>query len=84
MYPKLIHKHFFHLSELQKKVANYILEFPYDVALRSPQEIGEMLGVSVTTLNRFCYAIELSGYGELQSVIRRSLMKNKRIHGIYN
>ncbi len=83
VYLQLIQKHFLQLSEVQKKVASYILEFPYDVALRSAQDIGDLLGVSVTTMNRFCYAIELSGYSELQSIVRRSLMKSKSPNGIY-
>ncbi|RIJ66937.1 MurR/RpiR family transcriptional regulator [Rummeliibacillus sp. POC4] len=83
MYQQLIQEHFEQLSKGQKKVASYILESPHDVALKSAQEIGEAVGVSETTVIRFCYAIKLSGYSELQSIIRSSFMKSKSSLGTY-
>ncbi|MFJ8261055.1 MurR/RpiR family transcriptional regulator [Rummeliibacillus sp. NPDC094406] len=83
MYQKKIQEHFQELSKGQKKVASYILEFPHDVALKSAQEIGELVGVSETTVIRFCYAIEMSGYSELQSNIRNSLIHKKSSLGNY-
>ncbi len=83
MYQQLIQEHFQQLSKGQKKVANYILATPHDVALKSAQEIGQSVGVSETTVIRFCYAIELSGYSELQSIIRSSFMHGKSSLGIY-
>ena len=83
MYQKIIQEHFQQLSKGQKKVANYILESPHDVALKSAQEIGELVGVSETTVIRFCYAIEMSGYSELQLIIRSFLMYKKSSLGNY-
>ncbi|WP_102691629.1 MurR/RpiR family transcriptional regulator [Rummeliibacillus pycnus] len=83
MYQKIIQECYQELSKGQKKVANYILEFPHDVALKSAQEIGKLAGVSETTVIRFCYAIELSGYSELQLIIRSSLMCKKSSLGNY-
>lgn len=83
MYQKIIQEHFQQLSKGQKKVANYILENPYDVALKSAQEIGLLVGVSETTVIRFCYAIDLSGYSELQLIVRSTLMNSKSSLGNY-
>ena len=71
------------LSKGQKKVANYILDFPHDVALKSAKEIGKLVGVSETTVIRLCYAVEMSGYSELQLIIRDSLMYKKSSLGNY-
>lgn len=70
----LIHSQFDSLSKSQKKVASYILDYPRHVALKSAQEMGEAIGVSETTVIRFCYSLALSGYGELQKVIREQLL----------
>lgn len=83
MYQKIIKEHFQQLSKGQKKVASYVLEYPQDVALKSAQEIGEAVGVSETTVIRFCYSIELSGYSELQTMIRGSIMQSKSSLGDY-
>ena len=42
--------------------------------MSSAQEIGMMIGVSETTVIRFCYVLGLSGYSELQKTIREQLL----------
>ena len=71
---ELIHNRFDGLSKGQKKVASYILDYPRHVALRPAQELGEAIGVSETTVIRFCYSLALSGYAELQKIIREQLL----------
>lgn len=71
---QLIHSQFDDLSKSQKKVATHILDFPRQVALSSAQEMGEAIGVSETTVIRFCYSLEFSGYTELQKAIREQLL----------
>ncbi|KXH81835.1 MurR/RpiR family transcriptional regulator [Sporosarcina sp. HYO08] len=70
----LVHEHFNNLSKSQKKVATYVLDHPRNVAMSSAQEIGMEIGVSETTVIRFCYRIGLSGYAELQKTIREQLL----------
>lgn len=72
-----IHNQFSSLSKSQKKVANHIIDFPRQVALSSAQEVGEEIGVSETTVIRFCYSLKLSGYTELQKVIREQLLSQE-------
>lgn len=69
-----IQEHLSQLSKSQKKVASFVLEQPREVAMASAQEIGSIIGVSETTVIRFCYSIGLSGYGELQKMIREQLL----------
>lgn len=71
---ELIHKHYDELSRSQKKVAHYVMDHPKTVAMSSAQEIGETIGVSETTVIRFCYSLALSGYAELQKDIREQLL----------
>ncbi|WP_342512159.1 MurR/RpiR family transcriptional regulator [Sporosarcina sp. FSL K6-1522] len=69
----LIHEHYDQLSKSQKKVAQYVIDYPKSIALSSAQEVGATIGVSETTVIRFCYSLELSGYAELQKGVREQL-----------
>ncbi|MDQ7864684.1 hypothetical protein RCO48_37035 [Peribacillus frigoritolerans] len=42
-------------------------------AVTSAQKLGKDIGVSETTIIRFCYSLGLSGYAELQNLIRKSV-----------
>lgn len=65
------------LSKGQRKVAQFILEQPSTITTNIASEVGRLAGVSESTVIRFCYAIELSGYGELQDKINEYLtLKN--------
>lgn len=65
------------LSKGQQKVAKYLLENPGDFAVLSAKEIGEKAALSETTVIRFCYAIGLSGYSELQKNVREQIIFEK-------
>jgi DNA-binding MurR/RpiR family transcriptional regulator len=71
---ELVHEHLHNLSKSQRKVATYILDHPRNVAVSSAQEIGRMIGVSETTVIRFCYSLGFSGYTELQKNTREQLL----------
>ena len=65
------------LSKGQRKVAQFILEQPNTITTNIASEVGRLAGVSESTVIRFCYAIELSGYGELQDKLKEYLtLKN--------
>lgn len=63
---KIIQQEYNQLSKGQQKVAKYLLEQPGEFAVKLASEIGEQVGVSETTVIRFCYSIKLSGFSELQ------------------
>ncbi|MFD4815924.1 MurR/RpiR family transcriptional regulator [Peribacillus butanolivorans] len=62
------------LSAGQKKVANYLLVHSHTFAVSSAQKLGKDIGVSETTIIRFCYSLGLSGFAELQKLIRNQLI----------
>lgn len=72
-----INESFDRLSKSQQKVAKYVLEQPESVAMKSASEVGEHAGVSETTVIRFCYALSLSGFSELQTKLREDLLLRK-------
>ncbi|KAB2338062.1 MurR/RpiR family transcriptional regulator [Cytobacillus depressus] len=80
---EVIHTYYHQLSKGQQKVANYLLEKPREFAIKSAQEIGTDAGVSETTVIRFCYAIKLSGFSELQKRIREQLLFQESSLGNY-
>lgn len=71
---ELIRSQYNSLSKSQKKVAAYVLDNPRKIALEAAQDIGDSIGVSETTVIRFCYSLKLSGYAELQKSIREQLI----------
>lgn len=80
---EIIQEEYNQLSKGQQKVAKYLLEKPSDFAVKSASEIGEQVGVSETTVIRFCYSIKLSGFSELQKMVREQLLFMKSSLGQY-
>ncbi|AIE60199.1 MurR/RpiR family transcriptional regulator [Bacillus methanolicus] len=70
----IIQQNYFKLSKGQQKVAKYLIENPKEFAVRNAEEIGFQVGVSETTVIRFCYAIQLSGFSELKKIVREQLL----------
>lgn len=68
-----IKRKYLRLSKGQRKVAQFILEQPSTIVTNIASEVGRLAGVSESTVIRFCYAIELSGYGELQDKLNEYL-----------
>lgn len=64
-----IEKYFDTLSKRQQKVAMFVLNHPTFVGTHSATEVGKKAGTSETTVIRFCYAIGLQGYAQLQKKI---------------
>ncbi|WP_327968112.1 MurR/RpiR family transcriptional regulator [Bacillus xiapuensis] len=62
------------LSKSQQKIAKYLLDQPQQFAIKSAGEIGKAVGVSETTVIRFCYSLQFNGFSDLQKTIRESLL----------
>ena len=69
-----IKRKFVRLSKGQRKVGQFVLENPTVVIANGAAEVGRQANVSESTVIRFCYAMDLSGYVELQEEIRSYLM----------
>lgn len=69
-----IKKRFIRLSKGQRKVAQFVMDNPNIVATQIASEVGRQVGVSESTVIRFCYAMDLSGFSELQDKIKDTLI----------
>ena len=53
-------------SKSHKKLADYILDNPGDVAFLSINELSQATGISPATITRFTYKLNFQGYNEFQ------------------
>lgn len=72
-----IQKRFIRLSKSQRKVAQFVVDNPNLVATHIASEVGKLIGVSESTVIRFCYAMELNGFNELQDEIKKVLTQDE-------
>ncbi|WP_066072412.1 MurR/RpiR family transcriptional regulator [Neobacillus soli] len=79
-----IEKCFNHLSKSQQKVANFVLNNPTFVSVHSAAEVGEKAGTSETTVIRFCYALGLEGYAQLQKEITLFVFNHATVSSLGN
>ena len=73
-----IKRRFVRLSKGQRKVGQFVMENPSVVIANGAAEVGRQANVSESTVIRFCYAMDLSGYVELQEEIRSDLMTQNK------
>nr|WP_274706942.1 MurR/RpiR family transcriptional regulator [Allorhizobium sonneratiae] len=55
------------LSPAHRQVADYVLDHPLKVAAMRVEELAEILGVSVPTINRFARALGFDGYAQFRA-----------------
>ena len=70
-----IKKKYIRLSKGQRKVAQFVIDNPHIIATQIASEVGRQAGVSESTVIRFCYAMDLSGFSELQQKIKDYLIE---------
>lgn len=64
------------LTESQRKVADYIIKNPVDVAFLTVDQLAGLVGTSTTTIMRLTYNIGYSGYSEFQKGLQE-LLRNR-------
>ncbi|MFJ7186252.1 MurR/RpiR family transcriptional regulator [Lysinibacillus xylanilyticus] len=69
-----IERRFVRLSKGQRKVAQFVMNNPTVIIGNGAAEVGRQANVSESTVIRFCYAMDLSGYVDLQDKVRSYLM----------
>lgn len=72
---KLVHKNWNNMTPAERKVAEVILHTEELAALHTASEIAVQAGVSEATVTRFCRALGLMGFGEVQEIARRSVLR---------
>lgn len=70
-----IKRKFIRLSKGQRKVAQFVIDNPNVVATQIAAEVGRLADVSESTVIRFCYAMDLSGFSELQDKVKGYLIE---------
>ncbi|KKK39192.1 transcriptional regulator [Mesobacillus campisalis] len=61
------------LTETQKRVADYIIKHPLDVAFLTVDQLAGIVGTSTTTIMRLTFSIGYSGYTEFQKGLQEIL-----------
>lgn len=69
-----LEKVFLTLSKSQQRVAKVILDDPQFVMMHSASEVGKRAETSETTVIRLCHTLGFSGFTELQTKLRRTLV----------
>lgn len=62
-----------------QKIASYVLENPRIFAVSSATEAGKQIGVSETTIIRFCKQLGYNGYKELQEEVQNILLQRSSL-----
>ncbi|SDD14797.1 DNA-binding transcriptional regulator, MurR/RpiR family, contains HTH and SIS domains [Terribacillus halophilus] len=66
----------FNLTDAQRRIAEYVIQNPMDVAFLTVDKLATMVGTSTATIMRFSAAVGYSGFSELQKELQAS-MKHK-------
>lgn len=74
-----IKKKFIRLSKGQRKVAQFVLDNPNVIATQVASEVGRQAGVSESTVIRFCYAMDFTGFSELQEKMKEYLIEENGV-----
>ncbi|RYG72450.1 MurR/RpiR family transcriptional regulator [Lentibacillus cibarius] len=67
-------KHFSTLTKGLRKVGDYLLSDPMIFAIHPAKKVGQIIGVSETTVLRFCNTIGYTSYNILQKDVRKYLL----------
>lgn len=63
------------MSESQRRLADYMLDKPYQIAFASAAKVGGDLGISSATVVRFAEFLGLGGYADLQELARKAVAR---------
>ncbi|WP_126424887.1 MurR/RpiR family transcriptional regulator [Brevibacillus marinus] len=72
-----------HISKLtatQRKVADYIIKNPMDVAFLTVDQLAGIVGTSTTTIMRLAFSLGYSGYAEFQKELQELLRNTAAPH----
>lgn len=77
-FSQIIKNKFQTLSPGQKKIAEFLMEHQEEAVLKTAFQLGNMVGVSETTVIRFSYALGFSGFSAMQERIRQEWIATKQ------
>lgn len=62
-------------TDAQKRVADYLLKNPSEVAFMTIEKLAHNSGVSVATIMRLAYALDYEGYSEMQKELQKIILQ---------
>ncbi len=68
------------LTETQRRVADYIIKHPLDVAFLTVDQLAGIVGTSTTTIMRLTFSLGYSGYSEFQKGLQEILRNRAAPH----
>lgn len=68
------------LTDTQKKVADFIIKNPMDVAFYTVDQLAGIVGTSTTTIMRLTFSLGYSGYSEFQKGLQEILRSKAAPH----
>ncbi|MFX3618942.1 MAG: MurR/RpiR family transcriptional regulator [Sporolactobacillus sp.] len=66
-----------HLSEKERKIADYILNFPEETVHSSINQLSARINVADATVFRFCKRLSFKGFQEMKIVLAADIAKNQ-------
>lgn len=76
--PVRIRRAYRKMGSAQRRIAEYLLDHPHEAAFLTTTRLGEINGVSESTVVRLAMSLGYSGYPELQVAIQQSLRELAR------
>ena len=70
-----IHNVFKSLTETEKKIASYILEFPEKTVNMTAKELADACGTVPSAVNRMCKSIGVEGFAKLKISLATAVVK---------
>ena len=64
-------------TKAERKVANFVLEYPRDAMYMSITDLAERCGVGDTSVFRFCKTLKLNGYQDFKMTLAQSLSNSE-------
>ncbi|MDP2856758.1 MAG: MurR/RpiR family transcriptional regulator [Bacillota bacterium] len=80
--PVRIRRAYRNMGSAQRRIAEYLLDHPHEAAFLTTTRLGEIIGVSESTVVRLAMSLGYSGYPELQVAIQESLREVARIRDL--
>lgn len=68
-----------HLSDKERKIADYILSHPEETINSSINQVSARIRVADATVFRFCRRLEFKGFQEMKIVLAADIAKNRQI-----
>lgn len=68
-----------HLSDKERKIADYILSHPEETINSSINQVSARISVADATVFRFCRRLEFKGFQEMKIVLAADIAKNRQI-----